>query len=103
MWLFVMFDLPTNTHQERKHASLFRKELLLDGFNMMQYSVYTRVCPSKEHAQVHIKRIRECTPTDGKVSVLQVTDYQFGNMEHIINGEKTRLHDGFHFQQIKIF
>ena len=48
MWLFVMFDLPTNTKVERRNATLFRKALEKDGFTMMQYSVYIRHCASKE-------------------------------------------------------
>ena len=48
MWLFVFFDLPTNTKTERRHAAQFRKALEKDGFTMMQYSVYVRHCASKE-------------------------------------------------------
>lgn len=47
MWLFVFFDLPTNTKTERRHATQFRKALEKDGFSMMQYSVYVRHCPRK--------------------------------------------------------
>ena len=47
MWLFCLFDLPTNTKAQRKRASDFRKFLLEDGFDMMQYSVYKRHCGKK--------------------------------------------------------
>ncbi len=57
MWLFVFFDLPTNTKKERKVASKFRKFLLNDGFTMMQYSVYIRHSASSESADVHQMRI----------------------------------------------
>ncbi len=40
MWLFCLFDLPTNTKKQRKRASEFRKKLIEDGFDMMQFSVY---------------------------------------------------------------
>ncbi len=88
MWLFVFFDLPTNTKSERKAAAHFRKDLLNDRFTMMQYSVYIRHCPSKENAQVHLKRVKAAIPDKGQVSILQITDKQFGN---IINywGSKT--------------
>ena len=39
MWLFVFFDLPTNTKTERRHAAQFRKALEKDGFTMMQLSL----------------------------------------------------------------
>ena len=32
MWLFVFFDLPTNTKTERRHAGLFRKTQGKHGF-----------------------------------------------------------------------
>ncbi len=44
MWLFVFFDLPVTTKIERKTAARFRKDLMKDGFTMMQFSVYIRHC-----------------------------------------------------------
>ncbi len=34
MWLFVMFDLPTETKKDRKNATQFRKNLVENGFTM---------------------------------------------------------------------
>ncbi len=47
---------------------------------MMQYSVYIRHCASSESADVHEKRIKRLLPPFGKVSILRITDKQFGNM-----------------------
>ncbi len=82
MWLFVFFDLPTNTKKEKKAYSKFRKNLLSDGFTMMQYSVYVRHCASKESAEVHLKRVQSFVPDKGQISIMQITDKQYG---HIIN------------------
>lgn len=89
MWLFVFFDLPTNTKKERKAAARFRKDLLTDGFTMMQYSVYIRHCASSESADVHQRRIERIVPEEGQVSILRITDKQYGN---IVNfwGKKTK-------------
>ena len=78
MWLFVFFDLPTNTKTERRHAAQFRKALEKDGFSMMQYSVYVRHCASKENMQIHINRVRRSMPPSGYTSLLAVTDKQYG-------------------------
>ncbi|MDD3521067.1 MAG: CRISPR-associated endonuclease Cas2 [Actinomycetota bacterium] len=88
MWLFVFFDLPTNTKGERKAASGFRTKLLKDGFVMMQYSVYIRHCASRESSDVHVRRVRSVVPAKGQVSILNITDRQYGD---IINfwGKKT--------------
>ncbi|MEI6866656.1 CRISPR-associated endonuclease Cas2 [Flavicella sp.] len=80
MWLFVFFDLPTDTKKDRRNAALFRKNLLKDGFTMMQYSVYMRHCASSESADVHEKRIKSLLPPFGKVSILRITDKQYGNI-----------------------
>ena len=80
MWLFVFFDLPTETKKDRRNAQQFRKNLLKDGFTMMQFSVYTRHCASSESADVHEIRINKLLPPLGKVSILRITDKQFGNI-----------------------
>ena len=82
MWLFVFFDLPTETKRDRKNAQLFRKNLIKDGFTMMQFSVYTRHCASSESADVHEKRVNALLPPLGKVSLLRITDKQFGNISN---------------------
>ncbi len=80
MWLFVFFDLPTATKKDRKNASKFRKHLLQDGYSMMQFSVYTRHCGSSESADVHEGRILDLLPPLGKVSILRITDKQYGKI-----------------------
>lgn len=80
MWLFVFFDLPVTTEKEMKAASLFRKNLEKDGFSMMQFSVYIRHCASRESLEVHIKRVKSLLPETGKVSLLSVTDKQYGDI-----------------------
>lgn len=81
MWIYVFFDLPTNTKTERKRAAGFRKKLLKNGFDMFQFSIYLRHCPSKENAQVHVKRIKKLLPKHGEIGILMVTDKQFSTME----------------------
>lgn len=59
----------------------FRKEIMSDGFTMFQFSIYLRHCPSRENAEVHIKRVRSLLPPEGNVGIMCVTDKQFGAME----------------------
>ncbi len=88
MWVFVFFDLPVTTKKQRKKANRFRKDLEKSGFTMMQYSVYTRHCASKQSRDAQVKRIKSLVPEEGQVSILTITDKQYGN---IINywGTKT--------------
>ena len=43
-WVLVFFDLPVGTPEERRDAANFRKDLLKDGYMMVQFSVYARPC-----------------------------------------------------------
>ncbi len=81
MWLLVLFDLPVKTKTQRKRATDFRKNLIKDGFDMVQFSVYSRPCPSEENAAVHRNRVRLFLPQEGQVRVLLFTDKQYSRME----------------------
>ena len=81
MWVLVFFDLPTETKKERQAYTQFRKKLLEDGFAMFQFSIYMRHCPSRENAEVHIKRVKSFLPAQGYIGILCITDKQFGAME----------------------
>lgn len=81
MWIFVMFDLPTETAADRKRYAKFRKQILNDGFTMFQFSLYIRHCMSRENADVHIRRVKKILPDEGSIGILCITDKQFGQME----------------------
>lgn len=81
MWVLVFYDLPTETKSMQKEARQFRKHLEEDGFVLFQFSIYIRHCPSRENAEVHMKRVKENLPKYGKVAIMQVTDKQFGDIQ----------------------
>lgn len=91
MWLFVLFDLPVGTKKERKVASTFRKDLMKDGFAMVQFSVYSRHCASWQSAQVHIKRVKNLVPAHGLVSIIQITDKQYADIINFWGKQRTPL------------
>jgi CRISPR-associated protein Cas2 len=90
MWIVVFFDLPTDTKKAKRQYTTFRKDLLKDGFAMMQYSVYYRHCPSKENTEVHLERVRRSVPADGEVRVVQFTDKQFSRMEIFVGKRRKK-------------
>lgn len=89
MWVIVMYDLPTETKQDRKIGAKFRKLMLKDGFDMFQFSLYLRHCPSRENADVHVKRVKAILPQKGHVGILLITDKQFSMMEVFRGKERT--------------
>jgi CRISPR-associated protein Cas2 len=101
MWVFVYFDLPTHTKQDRKRAGDFRKMLLKDGFAMVQYSIYARHCSSRENAEVHKRRVKNQLPQNGDIIIFEITDAQFGNMEFYKGLDRSRRPDTP--QQLEMF
>ncbi len=87
MFLFVLFDLPTQTAEDKKAYALFRKRLHWYGFRMLQYSVYIRDCASNESADTNTKRVKKIAPAQGHISILRVTNRQMMGMVHIIKAE----------------
>lgn len=80
MWILVMFDLPTETKRQRKRYSEFRKSLIQDGFTMFQFSIYVRNCASRENTKVHIERVKNLLPEEGKVCIITITEKQFNEI-----------------------
>lgn len=101
MWVLVFFDLPTETKKERKEYVAFRKKLISDGFTMFQFSIYLRHCPSRENAEVHIKRVKSMLPPTGDVGIICITDKQFCQME-IFSGKK-KVEERNTPQQLELF
>ncbi len=101
MWILVMYDLPTENKTQRKAANTFRKRLLNSGFNLFQFSMYIRHCPSRENAAVHIKRVKKVLPKYGKVAIMSITDKQFGDIELFYATRKEELPPTV--QQLELF
>jgi CRISPR-associated protein Cas2 len=89
LWLFVFFDLPVGTKGERRAATRFRNFLKDDGYMLLQWSVYARVCRGEEATDKHVQRVKRNLPKRGSVRALQVTDKQYGRM-HLLLGEATK-------------
>lgn len=88
VWMFVFFDLPVGTKAERRYATRFRNFLKDDGFMMLQWSVYARVCRGEDGAEKHTQRVTKNLPPRGSVRTLQVTDRQYARMKLML-GEAT--------------
>ena len=92
MRIVVMFDLPVASKKDRKEYAKFRKYLVTDGFDMLQFSVYSRITQNHDDARQHIERLTKNLPPKGSVRVMQVTEKQYNSML-ILVGEKTATED----------
>ena len=79
-WVLVFFDLPVGSPEERKAATNFRKDLLKDGYMMVQFSVYARPCGSADRVDTQVRRLKPMIPAKGEVRGLIISDAQWGRM-----------------------
>ena len=102
MRLLVFFDLPVKSKSERRCATQFRNYLIKDGFYMIQFSLYGRICNTIESAKLHEDRVCAKVPKTGSVRSLIVTEKQYATM-NILTGEKKPKEKKINSQQISFF
>ena len=78
-WLFVCFDLPVVDDEERRQANVFRKDLLKQGYFMLQNSIYVRSCVAYDRTEQYIKLIQRLAPDTGQINIFYLTDKQWTN------------------------
>ena len=84
MRMIVFFDLPVQTKTERRHATAFRNFLLKDGYHMLQFSVYARVCNGNDAVKKHESRLRASLPPNGSIRLLVVTEKQYQSIQILL-------------------
>jgi CRISPR-associated protein Cas2 len=92
-WVMVFFDLPVGTPEERRDAANFRKDLIKDGYMMVQFSVYARPCGSADRVETQVRRLRSNIPARGEVRGLLITDAQWGRMIVVRSQKKENPED----------
>lgn len=85
MRLMVFFDLPVVTKTDRRAYTVFRRFLLNDGYDMIQYSVYGRIVSGADAEAKHTKRLIDNLPPAGSVRVLTLTEKQFAAMKLLVS------------------
>ena len=100
--ILVFFDLPVNSAAQRREAARFRTFLLKDGYHMLQYSVYARVCNGMDAVEKHRARVRRNLPDNGSIRMLTITEKQYESIE-ILLGRLTAADDPCQFEQLTIF
>ena len=102
MRILIFFDLPVKTSAERREATRFRNFLLRDGYHMLQYSVYARVCNGMDAVEKHRLRVRNNLPDNGAVRMLTITEKQYESIE-ILLGKLSEADEPFQAEQLTIF
>ena len=87
MRMLLMFDMPTETVDERKANRKFRKFLINEGFIMHQFSVYSKLLLNNSASNAMLDRLKANNPKKGNITLLTVTEKQFARMIYL-NGQR---------------
>jgi len=91
MRLIVFFDLPTKTKEDKRAYVVFRRFLINDGYDMLQWSVYGRIVNGLDAERKHLNRLGANLPPTGSVRCLTVTEKQFAAMRLLVG--KPKIHE----------
>ena len=78
-----MFDLPTKTKADLKVYRKFIKYLNSEGYIMIQFSVYSKLCINANSAKTYAKRLKKNAPSKGDVRYLIVSENQYQNIVNV--------------------
>lgn len=84
MRLLVFFDLPMVTKAEKRAYVQFRRFLLNDGYDMIQWSVYGRIINGRDAQTKHMARLADNLPPHGSVRCMTVTEKQYAGMQLLV-------------------
>ncbi len=88
MRLIVFFDLPTTSKAYKRAYVVFRRFLLKDGYDMLQWSVYSRIVNGVDQAKKHVKRLKRNLPEEGSIRCLKVSEKQYTSMMVLVGEYK---------------
>lgn len=102
MRVLVMFDMPTKTKEDRKANTKFRQNLIKEGYFMLQFSVYVRVCKGLKSANNYLERLELILPKKGHIRAMMITERQFDNMKLLL-GKESETEKARKPQQLTLF
>lgn len=102
MRIIIFFDLPVKTKANRREATRFRNFLLNDGYHMLQYSVYDRICNGTDAVEKHRARVKQNLPDNGAIRMMVITEKQYEAID-ILLGRLTQADEPFQAEQLSIF
>lgn len=95
MRLFVFYDLPVVSRADRKAYTRFHKFLLRNGYDMIQFSVYARICNGQDAVDKHVMRLMTGLPEKGSIRCMQITEKQFTGIKVLVGQKKKKENPKF--------
>lgn len=89
MRIILLFDLPSVEKEDIAINTKFVKNLKRIGFNMLQYSVYTKALLNYSDFERVMKKIKQYIPKKGNIILFKMTEKQYNDMIYL-RGEKNQ-------------
>lgn len=83
MRLIVFFDIPNTSKIQQRAYRVFSKFLKTEGYIMIQYSVYSKLCINSDAAVTASKRLISNHPPEGDIRYMIITERQYQNIVSI--------------------
>lgn len=83
MRLILIYDLPIQEDEDRRIYQRFNKNIKRLGFNMLQFSVYTKVLQNDTSYNQNVIRLNKIIPKKGNIIIFKLTEKQFQNMQYL--------------------
>ena len=80
---FLICRLERQENEKRQQSFAI---LIKDGYHMVQYSVYSRICNGNDAVEMHEARLKQHLPSRGSIRLLTITEKQYESI-HILLGE----------------
>lgn len=93
MRVFVLFDLPVESLENKRDYRKFRKHLIKSGFMMLQESVYCKLTLNQTAAKAIMSSVKKNAPPEGNVKMMVITEKQFARMETIVGDTSSSVID----------
>ncbi len=84
MRMMLFFDLPMVLATDRRNYVQFRRFLLNDGYDMIQFSIYGRIVNGHDAEAKHLKRLTSHLPPKGSIRLMTVTEKQFAGIQLLV-------------------
>lgn len=85
MRMMLFFDLPMVSTTDRRNYVQFRRFLLNDGYDMIQFSIYGRIVNGQDAETKHLKRLVANLPPRGSIRLMTVTEKQFAGIQLLVS------------------
>lgn len=88
MRLILMFDLPSVESYEKKEYLNFKKGLILNGYSMMQFSVYMKPVNVQVKMKQELNKLKKYIPSGGNIRLIAITEKQYDEMVMVLGNKK---------------